>query len=58
MVTGYLAMEYAHEYEGNFADLEFLPEEVSGTRIYEPSSNKPEDEIRRRLKLLWEKYNY
>ena len=50
--------KYAHDYEGNFADLEFLPEEVSGTRIYEPSSNRSEDEIRRRLKLLWEKYNY
>lgn len=50
--------KYAHDYEGNFADLEFLPEEVSGTRIYDPSSNRSEDEIRRRLKLLWEKYNY
>ncbi|MBQ6310629.1 MAG: replication-associated recombination protein A [Bacteroidales bacterium] len=50
--------KYAHEYEGNFADLEFLPEEVSSTRIYEPSGNKPEEEIRRRLKLLWEKYKY
>ena len=50
--------KYAHDYEGNFADLEFLPEEVSSTRIYEPSSNRSEDEIRRRLKLLWEKYKY
>ena len=50
--------KYAHDYEGNFADLEFLPEEVSGTRIYEPSTNRSEDEIRRRLKLLWEKYKY
>ena len=50
--------KYAHDYEGNFADLEFLPEEVSATKIYDPSSNRSEEEIRRRLKLLWEKYNY
>ena len=50
--------KYAHDYEGNFADLEFLPEEASGTKLYDPSNNKIEQEIRRRLKLLWEKYNY
>lgn len=50
--------KYAHDYEGNFADLEFLPEEASGTKLYEPSNNKAEEEIRRRLKILWEKYNY
>ena len=50
--------KYAHDYEGNFADLEFLPQEVSGTRIYEPSNNKNEQEIRRRLKILWDKYGY
>lgn len=50
--------KYAHDYEGNFANLEFLPEEASGTKLYEPSNNKAEEEIRRRLKILWEKYNY
>ena len=50
--------KYAHDYEGNFADLEFLPQEASGTRIYEPSNNKNEQEIRRRLKILWDKYGY
>ena len=50
--------KYAHDYEGNFADLEFLPQEASGTRIYEPSNNKNELEIRRRLKILWDKYGY
>lgn len=50
--------KYAHDYEGNFADLEFLPSEVSGTKLYDPSENKIEQEIRRRLKILWNKYNY
>ena len=50
--------KYAHDYEGNFADLEFLPSEVSGTKLYDPSENKIEQEIRRRLKILWDKYKY
>lgn len=50
--------KYAHDYEGNFTDLEFLPSEVSGTKLYDPSENKIEQEIRRRLKILWNKYNY
>lgn len=50
--------KYAHDYEGNFTDLEFLPEEVSGSRLYNPAENKIEQEIRRRLKILWNKYNY
>ena len=50
--------KYAHDYEGNFTDLEFLPEEVSGSRLYNPAENKIEQEIRRRLKILWDKYKY
>ena len=50
--------KYAHDFEGNFADLEFLPDEVSGTKLYDPADNRAEQEIRRRLNLLWKKYNY
>ena len=50
--------KYAHDYEGNFTDLEFLPGEVSGSRLYNPAENKIEQEIRRRLKILWDKYKY
>lgn len=50
--------KYAHEYAGNFADLEFLPEEMSGTKIYDPGENKKEDEIRQRIRRLWPKYKY
>ena len=50
--------KYAHDFEGNFADLEFLPQEVSGTKLYEPANNNSEQDIRRRLKILWQKYNY
>lgn len=51
--------KYAHSYENNFADLEFLPEKLSGTAFYEPQKTGKEEEIRKFLKLRWkEKYGY
>ena len=49
---------YAHDYEGNFTDQEFLPENLSGTKFYEPGNNARENEIRARMDRLWPKYNY
>ena len=49
---------YAHDYEGNFVDQEFLPEGLQGHKFYEPGNNAREAEIRRRLQALWKKYNY
>lgn len=50
--------KYAHEYEGNFADLEFLPDNLKGTKFYEPGNNAKENQIRQRLQSEWKKYNY
>jgi putative ATPase len=51
--------QYAHAYEGNFADQEYLPETISGTKLYEPGKNAAEDKSRERLKQLWKgKYKY
>lgn len=51
--------KYAHDYDQNFADLEFLPEKIKGTKFYEPGDNARERELRTRLKSLWKnKYNY
>lgn len=51
--------EYAHDYENNFAGQEYLPEEISGTKFYEPGKNAREDEIKKHLRTLWkEKYGY
>ena len=51
--------KYAHSYEGNFADMEFLPDKIKGTKFYEPGKNKKEEELRAWLKARWkEKYNY
>ena len=48
--------KYAHDYPGNFADLEFMPQELVGRRFYEPSENKQEESLRSRLEVLWPKY--
>lgn len=51
--------KYAHQYENNFIDLEFLPEQISNTKFYEPGINAKENELRRFLKERWkEKYGY
>jgi putative ATPase len=51
--------KYAHDFENNFVDLEFLPEKLSGSRIYDPQNNARENELRARLKALWKKkYGY
>lgn len=49
---------YAHSFEGNFVDQEFLPDSLRGRKFYEPGQNARENEIRKRLRLLWEKYDY
>ena len=51
--------KYAHSYPGNFVEQEFLPEEISGTRLYSPQDNPRELELRRSLKAKWkDKYGY
>jgi putative ATPase len=51
--------KYAHNYEGNFTEQEFLPESLSGTTFYEPGKTPREDELRKYLRGLWkDKYGY
>lgn len=51
--------KYAHSYEGNFVEQEFLPESLSGTTYYEPGNTPREEELRKYLRSLWkEKYKY
>ncbi|MDC7995980.1 replication-associated recombination protein A [Altibacter sp. HG106] len=50
---------YAHNYEGNFVPHEFLPEELSGTKFYEPGKNPREEKLRDYLRTLWkDSYTY
>ena len=51
--------KYAHSYENNFAEHEFLPEEIKNTRLYNPGNNSREQAQRSYLKALWKnKYGY
>lgn len=51
--------KYAHNYEQNFVQQEFLPEQAKGTRFFEPGNNARENEIRKNLKNFWgDKYGY
>lgn len=51
--------KYAHSYEGNFTDLDFLPDAIRGTKIYEPGNNARENESKEKLRKLWgDRYKY
>lgn len=51
--------KYAHDYQGNFVDQEFLPDALRGTKFYDPGQNPREEETRRQLRQKWNgKYDY
>ena len=51
--------QYGHEFKEQFVDQEFLPEEISGTKFYDPGENTKEKSIREFLKNRWKnKYDY
>lgn len=47
--------KYAHAYEGNFAEQDFLPEQIRKERFYIPQNNASELKILERLKNWWKK---
>lgn len=51
--------KYAHDFDNNFAEQEFLPDEIQNTSFYEPGNNAREKELRTFLKNRWkDKYGY
>jgi len=51
--------KYAHSYKGNFVPDNFLPDEIKGTVFYDPGVNSKEEEIRKKLSVMWKDiYNY
>ena len=48
--------KYAHDFDGHFADLEFMPGELSGRVFYEPQHNRHEDTLKSYLSACWPKY--
>ncbi|MDB5090455.1 MAG: putative ATPase [Mucilaginibacter sp.] len=51
--------KYAHSYEGNFTELDFLPDAIKGTKLYDPGNNARENESKEKLRKLWgDRYKY
>ncbi len=51
--------KYAHSYENNFVEQEFLPDAIAGTKIYDPGESTAEQRLRAFLKERWgDKYGY
>ena len=51
--------KYAHSFDNNFVDLEFLPDKIAGTPIYKPQMTTKEKEIYTYLSKCWKgKYGY
>ena len=51
--------KYSHDYDNNFVDQEFLPDEIKNTSIYEPQNNSRENQTKEFLKNRWKgKYGY
>ena len=50
--------KYAHDFEGNFVEQEFMPESLKGKQFYHPNKgNQTEQRIAERMQQLWkEKY--
>ncbi|MEF9479921.1 replication-associated recombination protein A [Chryseobacterium sp. RRHN12] len=45
--------KYAHSYEGNFVEQDFLPEEIRNIKLYEPGNNSTEKKIYEELRKKW-----
>lgn len=51
--------KYAHNFEDNFINQEFMPENIKGLKLYEPGNNPRETNQREFLKRNWkDKYDY
>jgi putative ATPase len=51
--------KYAHSYNENFVDLEYMPDQMKGTKFYDPMDNPRENEFREKLRRFWkDKYGY
>ena len=51
--------KYAHAYENNFINIEFLPHQIAGRKLYDPGKNAREEDTRKWLKSRWGgKYEY
>ncbi len=47
--------KYAHDFDNNFVEENYFPEELKGSQFYFPSENGQEKNLKERLKFLWKK---
>ncbi|MCB0726929.1 MAG: replication-associated recombination protein A [Ignavibacteriae bacterium] len=47
--------KYAHDFENNFVEQDYLPEEIKDKIYYEPTNNGAESDLKKRLIKLWSK---
>lgn len=47
------AYKYSHDFEGNFADQEFLPDDIKGSSFYKAGSSSKEKDIEENQNRLW-----
>lgn len=45
--------KYSHDYPGNFANQEFMPDEIAGTNFFQAGSSQREQELQKNLDKLW-----
>lgn len=51
--------QYAHDFDNNFVNQEFLPDKIAGTKLYDPGNNPTESRLRDYLRQCWkDKYGY
>ncbi|AWW00253.1 replication-associated recombination protein A [Arcticibacterium luteifluviistationis] len=48
--------KYSHNYDGNFAPQNFMPDDLKGQKLYEPGNNPRENDIRRNLQNWWKEW--
>ncbi len=48
--------KYSHDFEGNFIQQNFMPDELKGEKLYDPGSNARENEIRKLLQHWWKSW--
>ncbi|MFN6944390.1 MAG: replication-associated recombination protein A [Cytophagaceae bacterium] len=51
--------KYSHDYDQNFVKQEYMPDKIKNTKLFDPANTARENELRQRLKKLWQdKYGY
>ncbi|MFO7617194.1 MAG: replication-associated recombination protein A, partial [Bacteroidales bacterium] len=50
---------YPHDQPGHFLQEEYLPDKISGTKLWEPDENPKERDLREKMRKLWaDRYKY